>query len=276
MKILTLIPSANTYGVMLLAMLSLGSFNIARHIHIRWLKNSFSFVGANAVVKGSIALIGLAIIPLSDLFSSSIYHEMYSVVVGIIFGFITIFTEIKIVRRVNRKNLVEKKYKPVAQDNHEIRNAVVNTRMSLSSPKMISAKGISDIRKGYGQYAGSLDFLNYSLVAVMIVAVAEEFLFRGYLIAIAYWINQPVMSAAIIFFSMFAFSFSHMATSWSEFTCKLPLSILTTIGFIATGSLVASVITHLFLNVYAYIKVKEFNSNQKQKYNDYIPAGMKS
>ncbi len=272
MNILTLIPSANVYGVMVLAMLSLGSFNIARHIHIRWLKNTLSFVATNALVKSAIGLFGLAIIPFSALFAMNVWSEIASISLGIIFGFASIFIEVIMVRHVNRKNLLLKNAKLIQQKNNGMVNTTMSTKLSLSSSPSIAAKGIKDIRNNYTQYADAPDFLNYSLFAVMTVAIAEEFLFRGYLTVIAHWMQPMVVTVVIILVSLSAFAFSHVSSSWREFIYKLPLSLFTTMSFIMTGSLMGAIITHLFLNIYAYVAIRKRMPTNNQ--SGYMPTRM--
>ncbi len=264
MNILTLIPSANVYGLMLLAMLSLGSFNIARHIHIRWLKNTLSFVATNAVVKCSIVALGFTIIPVIFLFPINIYMEIVSIILGMLFGCATIFIEVMMVRKANRKKLDNKNSKQIKQDSNNSKILTINKALSLSSTSAINAKGIIDIRKNYAQHADNPDFLNYSLLAVIAVAIAEEFLFRGYLISIAYCLHSSIITVVIILLSVFAFAYSHVSNSWRECIYKLPLSLFTTINFIITGSLLGAIVNHVILNGYAYIIVKKVVSAAKQ------------
>lgn len=272
MNILTPIP--NTYSLMLLAMLSLGSFNIARHIHVRWLQNKFSFIASNALVKGMIALFGLLIISLKDLFILSIDRECISIFLGIGFGVLVIFLENKLIRQINRKNVVTKNGRKSMQNESRVTNSKINQTLTLSSSSSIAAKGIADIRKSYVQYADNPDFSNYSLLAVISVAVAEEFLFRGYLMAIAYRMSSYWFSIVIIFVSLLAFAFSHVSTSWNEFLRKLPLSTFTTASYLITGSLIGPIITHLLLNVYAYFQARKRVSTESVRHSQ--PIGMSS
>lgn len=272
MKTHILIPSIDSYGLMLLITLSLGSFPIARHVHIRWLKTYFSFVGSNAVVKGMIALLGLFIVSLTDFFTWNIYRESGGIFIGIVLGFFTVFLEMKIIRKVNRKRLINKNDKLARDEGHVVRNAVITNKISLSSTKSIEAKGLTHVRQGYGQYASEPDFLNYSLMAVIVVAVAEEFLFRGYIISVAELMHSEFMMFIFVFFSAILFACSHMANSWNEFVCKLPLSIFTTIGFLLTGTLLTAIVTHITLNIYAYFSLRKFNF--KDVTHRYLPVGM--
>ena len=272
MKTHILIPRVNSYGLMLLITLSLGSFPIARHIHIRWLKKYFTFIGSNAVVKGVIALLGLCIVNLTDYFSWNIYRESNGLLVGLVFGFLVIFFEMKIIRKVNRQRLVNKNAKLIRDEGYVVRSALIKNRISLSSVKSIQAKGLVNVRQGYGQYAIEPDFLNYSLMAVIVVAIAEEFLFRGYVVFVAQLMNREILAFILVFFSMVLFACSHMANSWTEFICKLPLSILTMLGFLLTGTLIAAIVTHITLNIFAYMSLKKHKFDDAA--NRYLPYGV--
>jgi len=251
--------------------LSLGSFTIARHLHIRWLKHYFSFVGSNAIVKSVFVLLGFFIVNVGNLFLGNGYSEFFGILIGIFFGFITIFLETRMIRKVNRKKLMNKVRQVNEAENHAIRNAVVTKKMSLST-RSIAAKGLMNVRQGYSQYAGKPDFLNYSLMSVIIVAIAEEFLFRGYLISIAELMHSKIMIVAVILLSTVLFACSHMANAWSEFKGKLPLSILTMTGFLCTGTLVSAIVTHITLNVYAYYCLKKFSPNKATSHS--LPVGV--
>lgn len=266
-----LIPSSDSYGVMLLITLSLGSFPIARHVHIRWLKNYFSFVGSNAVVKSSIVILGLFTVNLSHLFAWNIYRELSGLFIGVIFGLITLFVEMKVIRMINRKRLINKTYKQDISESRAIRNAIITKKTSLFSTKSMQAKGLTQVRQGYGQYTAEPDFLNYSLLSVIIVAIAEEFLFRGYIISITELMPNEIIFI-LVFLSTILFACSHMANSWIEFVCKLPLSLLTLVGFILTGTLLTAIFTHITLNICAYLQLKKLNLKDLKQYC--LPAGV--
>lgn len=272
MKILTLIPNADTYGVMCLIMLSLGSFTIARHIHIRWLKDKFSFVGSNAIVKSAIAFLGLLIIPWQDFFPQNVSKLIFVLLIGIILGFITIYCETKMIRKINRKKITEKSYSHNQSGDGYLRNSTVTTKMSLSSKKNISAKGLSHIRKSYSQYAEEPDFLNYSLLAVIVVAIAEEFLFRGYIVSIAEIMKNQIIGISIILCEIALFAVSHISSSWKEFQNKLTLSCLATLGIVMTGNLITSIATHVTLNIYAFMQLRKIRV--KTSAENILPVGI--
>lgn len=269
MNILTLIPKTNSYGVTTLAALSLGSFNIARHIYIRWLKGKSTFFAVNAMVKAIIVILGLLLIPVNILFSSNIENEVDSAMLGILFAVMTILAELKLLKYINRKKISNHTLLP--KDNL-INNVKINIRMTLSSDKTIHAKGIQNIRKNYSKYADIPQFVNYSLLSTSIVAIAEEFLFRGYPVIIASTTGNNLVTLMTIILSTLIFLFSHVSTFWYEFLYKLPLAITTMTVFLTTNSLLGAIIIHLSLNIYAYIIMKKTRKVAGQPY--YIPIGV--
>jgi len=266
------IRNINIYGMIVLATLSLGSFTIARHIHIRWLSQKMSFIASNALVKTVIMIFGLLIIPIDTIFLFDIYHEISGLLIGLVLGVVTVLTEVSMIRNVNRKNLIRKNIKTKVDDSNFLRNSVVVKKMSLTSNKTLSAKGLTHVRQGYSQYAGDPDLVNYSIIAVIIVAIAEEFLFRGYMVSIARLSPSKFITIGIITCSIILFAASHIYSSWNDFKFKLPLSIFTTVGFIVSGTLLSAIATHLILNIYAYRQLKKMNY-KKTIYN-YSPIGM--
>src|SRR5262249_9157741 len=136
------------------------------------------------------------------------------------------------------------------------RKAIVTKTLSLATAKPIKTMGLTHIRQGHNQYAEVPDFTDYSIAAVIIVAVVEEFLFRGFMITIALSLTNRSAMVLVILATLLLFAFSHVSSSLNEFKCKLPLSIFTTIGFIVTGTLLSAIITHVILNIYAYLQTK--------------------
>ena len=252
MKTHILIPNMDSYAIMLLIVLSLGSFNIARQFHIRWLKNYFSFVGSNALVKSLIAIAGFKIIVLNNLFSWNLYVESCGIVIGLMLGFITIYCESTMINKINRNKLLNIK-EHTKKD--ALQTMFVTKTFSLSA-NPTKAKGLQYIRQRYSQYLQEPDFLNYSLLSIILVAIAEEFLFRGYIISIAASHNS-IISLALILLSTILFACSHISRACHEAIVKLPLAILATLSFILTQTLLTAIILHLTLNIYTYLQLKK-------------------
>ena len=256
MKILTLIPNAETYGIAILIMLSLGSFVIARHVHIRWLKTKFSLIASNAIVKTVIVMFGLLIIPGKDLFLSTLTRTIIDLVCGVLLGLVCVVLEVYLIRKRNRHKIINKIANKYKTDYSLLRNSVPQSKMSLSTKKEISAQGLSQLRKSYSQYAHEPDFIHYSLIAVILVAIAEEIIFRGYIISAAQWVNG--YSSVLIGLSVICFVASHISQSWFEGLAKLPLAIVATAGFIMTADLSLAIAAHVTFNIYAFLQLKNF------------------
>lgn len=248
----------HTYALMMLIILALGSFTIARHIHTRWLINHLALMESDALIKSIITLAGMAIVPWQHLFTLDLIHEGIGIFIGIIMGLLIIHLEVKMLRRINRSKLRNKKRKLPIEINYSQKSLQPVQALCLSSPKFISIKGLAHIRNRHRGFVEDLDIFNYSLLTILTVAIAEEFLFRGYLISIANHIENKLLTAFLILLSILLFSCSHLSSSWNEVKTKIPLTIVTTFEFMLTHTLISAIISHAMLNTYAY--------NQKQKW----------
>lgn len=261
MPILTLIPNARHMGVMVLTVLILGSFYIARHLHLRWLSSYLSFVASNALVKSVITLSGLLIIPMNTLFQYDLYHESIGIAVGVILGCLTTHIETRLLRQLNRDAIHQKTRQSDNMDHARLRNAKIQKKLSLSTGKS-SAKGLQTIRQRHNQFSQSLDFTQYSLSAVILVAVAEECLFRGYWHTLSGLFTHTSMTIIFLITGTFAFAFSHVSTHWTECTNKLPLSCLSMISMILTGTLSSAIIMHVIVNLHAWRQMQQWRASR--------------
>lgn len=266
MKTLTLIPSANTYGLMLVMVLTIGSFTIARHLHTRWFQSRLSFIGTNALIKSMVVFFGMLIIPIQLLFVNNLFKEAIGLLVGTICGYLVVWAEFRIIRKINRRNLFNKNFQEKISENNILRNAEVTKKFSLTSPGVTEAKGLIHIRQGYNKYVEAPDFTQYSPKAVIIVAIAEEFLFRGYIVFVAKALPSVWLTILVILAGILLFALSHLSNSWDEFKSKLPLSLLTMLGYLITGTLITPIVTHVILNIYAYLELQKIVTPDKNKY----------
>lgn len=256
MRMLT--PIHDQYGLMVLMILALGSFGVSKHLHERWLKKSFSLIGSNAIVKTAIVLFGWHFFNMYAFFQYSFINVC---VLGVCFGVASIIFEEKILRYFNRKNWQQ------SFVNSETLKRCLNTqRLTLSSHRKYY--GLKNVRKQPTKFSAD-EIKNYSLLAVIIVAVMEEILFRGYLLALREGMHFYLNISCILFITLM-FAFAHLNKNLYSVCSKLPLSILTTLSFIFTGNLLAPILTHSCLNIYAYVKKNKINHMPQNT----LPLGM--
>lgn len=230
-------------------LLILGSFNIAKHIHIKWLSSRCSLIATNAAVKTILILIVLIMAPAPKLFSGNFTQACLAILLGLIFGYVIINIEIYLTRIVNRQRIIRKNLFEY-NDYNFLRNATCHKVMSLSTTKLIHAKGFKKVRKNIN-LSIMKDLLDYSLLAVITVAITEEILFRGFAFTIAKLFTS--YTVLVISMSIITFSLSHLSNSWREFVGKISLSLLTSFGYLITNSLATAIIAHVTFNIFAYL-----------------------
>ena len=90
-------------------------------------------------------------------------------------------------------------------------------------------------------------------LALMLIAVLEEVVFRGFLLSLALQqesiaLRWTLVSAQIAFFCLL-----HVWYGWPNVLAKAPLAIVTTGLTIATNSLFGAIATHLVFNRLAWL-----------------------
>lgn len=250
------IDCLNDYHLFIIGLLALGSFNIARHIHISYFQNKISFVSSQALIKSLLVIIGMTLMPYHSYFILNMRMECLGIVWGIIFGLFVIYCEVILTRLINRKKLYASLTKTKNKDQYDL--TVISNTLTFSSEKKLM--GLKQIRKNYIRFAREFNFGQFSLIAIIIIAIAEEFLFRGVIFSIAWQMENNIVMTLIIFLSGLLFACSHLSHSWNEVLVKLPLAIFTSLGFIFTQTLLSAVIIHVMLNTYAYQQQKRIKS----------------
>lgn len=257
MKILTLIPNSSTYGLLVLNLLILGSFTIARQLHLRVLKAYFSFIASNALVKSVIVCMGLFIFPLMDLFPMPVMVELKNLIIGVGLGVIVLYAEIKLLR-LSARRMPTPYNNMLTTENTIFRNVSLKQHLKFTSTS-ISAMGLN-VRHYYDRYIEANHFIGYSLIAVIIVAIAEECLFRGYFFLTSKLFVSITLQVFFLLWVTLLFAASHLSHHWKEGVRKLPLALLTMLGLFVTNSLITPIGTHLTLNIYAYHLMKRLTS----------------
>src|SRR5690242_18169094 len=103
MNFLILTPKIKFYYHAILILWCLGSSGIATHIYLRWFVNSrINAALIQCIVKLAICIFASLSIPVSALFSSSIWLQMLSIPVGFIGGHLIVSLELFINRYAYR------------------------------------------------------------------------------------------------------------------------------------------------------------------------------
>ena len=80
------------------------------------------------------------------------------------------------------------------------------------------------------------------------VGALEEIAFRGALLGWALTLPSPALSFAVVAAITIVFALTHVQFGWIHVLAKLPLSLITVAVSLATGSVLAAVLAHMFFN----------------------------
>src|SRR5262249_19868568 len=86
----------------------------------------------------------------------------------------------------------------------------------------------------------------FSLVAV---AILEEMLHRGWLLAICRTLPGMGWRITATAGMILAFALIHLPSGWPHVMGKAPLSFLTTVAVVGTGTVMAAIVAHVWFNV---------------------------
>jgi|GEM_PF-3442988 len=259
MTYLHLIPQAETYGVTILAIFSLASFTIARRFHLsRGSGGHIDFVKVNLIVKSLIVLYGLLLIPMQNLFSLKFSTEFVACLAGIVLGIFYIRIEKKIIRYFARNEKTKNKQKQYMLKASKVH--VIKARsLGLSNNNFFRRhNSLSNQQKNVFDYA---ELCKIKLMHLLLIAILEEIIFRGYLTYITLNISLNIYNEIIVLiFIAFLFAFSHASYSWPQIASKFIFGIMALFVFMCFGTLTSAISSHLYLNAIAY---KHLQQNRK-------------
>jgi hypothetical protein len=245
--ILTFLPFSTTYGITSLILLSLSSFSLAKNLYSRVTDEEPSLMIINLWIKGIIVLFGLCIFPLTILFKSSPLYELVSFIGGIPLGFLYVESEKYIIRYFSRRKLAKS---TICQKENRSNNLSIQPQtLGLSSTQKKSTNLRID-RKTKAINTTSIS--NSSLLTLVLLAIFEEIIYRGYLtlsicfIPIFFLKGLAFISVAILF------AFIHSSYSLPQILAKFLLSLLTLMTFLVLGTITTAIVIHIYLNIAAH------------------------
>lgn len=92
-----------------------------------------------------------------------------------------------------------------------------------------------------------------AIIWLLLVAFAEELLYRGVLLTAALELPAAADVAAIILLSI-TFALVHISFGWSQILAKVPLATVTLAVTALSGTLAAAIVIHCYFNIYYWRK----------------------
>lgn len=262
-KILTLIPEANSFGLITLILLCLSSSSIASFVHMRYLSTyNVDIVFSNTLVKFLIVIYGLLIIPLSLLFHATWFNLIISIPAGVIIGLVTVQLDRKVIRYFFRKRNFVQGYndQPTGSDPTTVRT--YSRRMNIAGNDNVNKKS-QLMNNKLTRFSEHNPLKDYGLVSVIGVAIFEEIIFRGFLIGLCLAIPSLLMQTITISLLVLFFAVIHVDLGWEQVLAKTILGVTTTLLRLIFGNLYAPIIAHVVLNAIAYFEYKKVMASTK-------------
>ena len=245
------IPEADTYGITLLIVFSLASFSVSAHLYSRWLaERGRSFIAIHCWVLAAISVWGLLILGPEGIVSRSAIAGALTIPVGIGCGIFAVWSDRAIVRGLSRRRLLlnsRRRSSPAPRTGRYSETRAVTRMTPVSSgTRVVRSRGVNPGGRDF--FARPEDSIQTSLWLILLVAVLEELVFRGFIVQASLLLPHPALVAGAILASVVMFALSHLSFGWAHVAGKLPLGIVAALSVVALGTVAPAIIAHGLFN----------------------------
>ncbi len=247
MKTLILTPDINLYGKAILLTCSLGCSNIASHLHSRWFpQRDVNVVLIHWLVKAVIVLWGLLFIPIFTLFNASALQHLLSIAPALLLGKMGIKIEY-IIRRWYMRRQVSK---TMSQKRYIHYKNMSNKTMGLAVSIQKNKVNLKNVHEHHARLDSQIK--QYTLRDIILVAIGEEFIFRGFLWQLSLLWHEKVWVIISLILTVVLFGAAHLTLGKGQFLSKTILGIFCLLSVIVSHSILPAIIIHVIFNIYAY------------------------
>ncbi|MHB1949120.1 MAG: CPBP family intramembrane glutamic endopeptidase [Gammaproteobacteria bacterium] len=243
-------PEIHFYMTAILVTWCLGGSNIATQIYSRWFATSDinPFV-IQCAIKSLIVLMAMTVIPIQQLFSTSLGWQCLSIPLGIVGGYIVVKMELYINRVLLRKQIGKK---PVKKPQDRIYRLYFGPKEKIRclAPKIAKAK--ANLKHIHEYYAANESRIKkHSIGLLILTAILEEIIFRGYLTQFCFLLPTVFIVFGLIG-TVLVFGFSHASFGPYQILAKSILGAVCLVMTLLCHTLVPAIIIHGYLNWRAY------------------------
>lgn len=256
MTILIRTPEYHAYAIAIVLTLSLGCSNIASHLYSRWFYSANNVILIHWLLKSVIILLGLFLIPIESMFSGSLVIQAVSVPLAIIIGILCVNFEKFINRSFRPRKINEFKSKNKYVYHDLTKNMTHGLSSQITLPK-INLKNIHEHHAGLDS-----DLRSYQLRDIVLVAISEEIIFRGFLYQMAVNLHSLTLCMFANLLITILFGASHITFGKGQFISKILLGTSCLTLVIMTHCLLPAIIIHVVFNVVAYNELSKLSNAQ--------------
>ncbi len=231
MKIHTLIPEITCYQCWVLLLLSLSSFSIAEHLCRRFIAIGFkNLLVSNCIVKLVIVTYGLLYIPIGYIFDDKAGYWLVFVLVGCVEGYL-----LSAIEKYYMPGNIIPIAKPYLKDGRTI--------LSLSSSTRVGKREARQYHHGYYHLKSS------ALALLVSTSIAEEIIFRGFIVLIAFKNQQIWQIIFILMISVGVFSLSHKGVNTINIVLKGLYAVFLLVSTLLLHSIISAIVAHIVFNI---------------------------
>jgi len=248
-----LTPIHETDGIQLAILLlySAGSTPLAAHILLsQYFKASISFWMLRNGVLLMVVAWGFVTIGIPPLVDDSVPGLLASSLLGVLAGCIASWGDRTLVRHMWRRQRLD------ARHNSNPLSNLTRPRLTIfgSSGPVPTARGpIGQTQVNLLRGRQAAERVGYSadvtLFALVTVAVLEEIIYRGFVVAVVQRFANPYLVGLALTASVLVFALSHAHFGWPHILGKCLLGALTMTVVLLCGVTMPAILAHLILNI---------------------------
>lgn len=247
----TLIPELKDYIFAILLTWCLGSSNLASHLYSRYFVNSaINPLVIQCVVKGLICLVVLTVLSINDLFATTIGWQLISIPLGLLVGWFVVKVELIINRFVQRRNN-RNMFIPRYQSNYYYLRAGPGSAILSLAPayRFLRKTNLKKLHEHYATHESRRVY--FSLVTILLIAVFEEIIFRGYLVQCCKLLPDIMCKIALVITTI-VFGVSHASFGLWQIIAKIILGGCCMATVLICHTVLPALIVHGYLNWVAF------------------------
>ncbi|MBV9786969.1 MAG: CPBP family intramembrane metalloprotease [Chloroflexi bacterium] len=255
----TLTHEMRAYELAILVVLSLCSFSLAAEMHGRWLAvRGIKIQAVYCGVLSFVCLWALLVIHPRQILGGSGLALALSVPAGLVLGAVAGRIDRAVIRHSNRQHL-RQTYKATLSRQADLR---ARRPTQPLRPRVTPAVALVDGRRTLGLQRIQQNAWQpqsgheFGLWGVITVAVLEELIYRGFLVAVCFLLPGPLLIGLALAGTVAVFALSHIWFGWVHVVAKLPLGIVALLAVLTLGTVLPAVIGHVFFNVKVWHDVR--------------------
>ncbi len=246
----TLTPELQEYVVVIFFMWCLGSSHLASHIYNRFfISKTIHPLFIQCIFKAIICLAAMLALPMNQFISAGIGWQLASIPIGLFLGWFVLEVELMINRYFQRQKMSNPQ--KISQDRYYyLRQGPANTVLSLAPHSNFRKK--TNLKMLHEHYAShETNQTHFSLVIVLLIALFEEMIFRGYLITSCYLLPNSILNVALAA-TVLIFGISHASFGLRQMISKTILGACCMMAVLLCHTILPALLIHGYLNWAAF------------------------